>query len=322
MKAIGGYFELELRQGEHYHPAALRLNSARHCFEYILRARGWHKLYLPYYTCDVMLQPLQRLGVAWEFYSINDRLEPVPLPRLRADEAFVYTNYFGLKQDCMERLASHYGQQLIADNAQAFYAPALPEIDTFYSPRKFFGVPDGGYLYTDCLLEHELEQDASYNRMEHLLRRIDEGPEAGYAAFRGNSRQLAAAPICRMSRLTEALLANIDYEGAKKKRRTHYGILSAALGGSNLLQLPLPASAVPLVYPYLTPRSELRRQLIEHRIYVASYWPNVPQWCPAGSLEHSLAELLLSLPVDQRCQESDMARVLKIIGNHKSKYQK
>ncbi len=35
MDAIGGYFELELRKGEHYHKDALKLNTARNCFEYV-----------------------------------------------------------------------------------------------------------------------------------------------------------------------------------------------------------------------------------------------------------------------------------------------
>lgn len=43
MDAIGGYFELELRKGEHYHKDALRLNTARNCFEYILLARKYKK---------------------------------------------------------------------------------------------------------------------------------------------------------------------------------------------------------------------------------------------------------------------------------------
>ena len=34
-KAIGGYFELELRNGAHYHKDAIRLNTARNCFEYV-----------------------------------------------------------------------------------------------------------------------------------------------------------------------------------------------------------------------------------------------------------------------------------------------
>ena len=37
MEAIGGYFELELHKGEHYHKDAIRLNSGSNCFEYILQ---------------------------------------------------------------------------------------------------------------------------------------------------------------------------------------------------------------------------------------------------------------------------------------------
>jgi hypothetical protein len=51
MRSIGGYFELELPEGNEYHPEAIALNSGRHCFEYILRLRNYQKVYIPYYTC-------------------------------------------------------------------------------------------------------------------------------------------------------------------------------------------------------------------------------------------------------------------------------
>ena len=54
-KAIGGYFELELPLKEEFHKDALRLNSGKNCLEYILRARQYKKVYIPYYTCDVVL---------------------------------------------------------------------------------------------------------------------------------------------------------------------------------------------------------------------------------------------------------------------------
>ena len=47
MEAIGGYPALELRQGEHYHTGALKLNTARNALEYILRVRGYDKVYIP-----------------------------------------------------------------------------------------------------------------------------------------------------------------------------------------------------------------------------------------------------------------------------------
>ena len=59
MKAIGGYFELELASGKEYHPKAIRLNSGRNAFEFILSNNTYKRIFLPYYTCDVLLQPLQ-----------------------------------------------------------------------------------------------------------------------------------------------------------------------------------------------------------------------------------------------------------------------
>ena len=96
--AIGGYFGLELRKGAHYHRDAIRLNTGRNCFEYILRARDYKHVWIPYYTCEVMLEPLNKLHIPYSFYRINEQLEPHTLPELKADDAFLYTNYFGLKQ--------------------------------------------------------------------------------------------------------------------------------------------------------------------------------------------------------------------------------
>ena len=80
MNPIGGYFGLELNNSEHYHNDALRLNTARNCFEYVLRARQYKKVYIPYYTCEVMLEPINKLGLQYEFYQINELLEPSVLP--------------------------------------------------------------------------------------------------------------------------------------------------------------------------------------------------------------------------------------------------
>jgi hypothetical protein len=71
MQPIGGYFGLEIPQGEEYHKHAIKLNTGRNCLEYILKARGYKKVYLPYYTCEVVLEPFKKLGVDYEFYHIG-----------------------------------------------------------------------------------------------------------------------------------------------------------------------------------------------------------------------------------------------------------
>lgn len=313
MKPIGGYFELELRQGEHYHKDAIRLNSARNCFEYILLARKYKKVFLPYYTCEVLLQPLHKYGIAYEFYSINKSLEPACLRCLRPDEAFLYTNYFGLKQTFVRKLSEIYGEHLIVDNAQAFFAPPIDGIDTFYSPRKFFGVSDGGYLYTNCLLTQDFLLDHSYDRIQHLVQRIDNGAEDGYAEFRRNDESLDNRPIFRMSKLTSSILQNIDYEEIKERRYSNFNILQKYLCSSNHIALNIQNGDVPMVYPYYTDDIMLKKRLIDSKIFVATYWPNVFEWCVETSTEYQLSQNILPLPIDQRYGLNEMEQIIKLI---------
>lgn len=313
MEPIGGYFSLELPKHEEYHKNAIRLNTGRNCLEYILRCKKYNKVYIPYYTCDVVLEPFQKLDITYEFYHINIRLEISKDIRLNEGEALLYTNYYGLKQRYVEHLAEQYGQQLIIDNTQAFYAKPIANIDTFYTCRKFFGVPDGAYLYTNKQLDIELEEDESYERCTSLLKRIDLGPEAGYCDFREISKSLVGQPIKKMSRLTQRMMRGIDYDAVAQQRRANYMLLQKNLGGSNHLKLPQENDAVPMVYPYFVPVLDLREKLISNKIFIARYWPNVLEWTNEDDVENRLALLTQHLPVDQRCGVEGMKRILEVI---------
>ncbi len=313
MRSIGGYFELELAHGQSYHPNAIALNTGRNCLEYVLRTRHYRHVYVPYYTCEVILEPMQKLGVTWSFYGIDRNLELADDIRLQPDEALLATNYYGLKQAHMQALASRYGHRLIVDNTQAFYAPRIEGIDTFYTCRKFFGVADGAYLYCDQPLGMELEQDHSWDRMDYLLQRIDLSPQAGYAGFREQSGRLMGQPIKRMSALTERIMASIDYDHAAKQRRNNYVVLDAALRSLNQIDVPLDAEAVPMVYPYLSNDTHLRQRLIDNKIYVAQYWPNVLQWASSDSIEQHITTRLVPLPIDQRYGSDEMTQIIRTI---------
>ena len=313
MEAIGGYFSLELPQHEEYHQNAIRMNTGRNCLEYILRVRGYSKVYIPYYTCDVVLEPFKKLDIPYEFYHIDIHLEIRDRFTLKVDEALLYTNYYGLKQRYVEQLAAKVGTRLIIDNTQAFYAKPIEGIDTFYTCRKFFGVADGAYLYCDAILDEELEQDYSYDRMAHLLKRIDLSAEEGYGDFRKADDGLDNQPIRKMSKLTQRMMQSIDYEAAAKRRRENYLMLHEAFGGENNLELPLEKDAVPMVYPYLAPVKGLREELIENKVFVARYWPNVLDWSTKDDIEYLLACQMQPLSVDQRYGEEEMKRIIEII---------
>lgn len=312
-KSIGGYFELELPQGAEYHSGAIALNTGRNCLEYILRVRGYKHVYLPFYSCDVLLEPFKKLDIRYSFYHINESLEISTPISLSDGEALLYINYYGLKQDYIDSLAKRYGSQLIADNTQAFFARPVGGIDTFYSCRKFFGVPDGAYLYCDRSLKQDLQQDRSWERMDYLLKRIDVSTEEAYVDFCEHEEHLIGNPIRKMSNLTSRIMSSIDYQRVAQCRRNNYKLLYKTLNKKNSVSLPLLDDAVPMVYPFLTDDRNLRQRLIDSKIYVARYWPNVLDWCDEHSNEFKLTNQLLSLPVDQRYGTEEMKRIIELI---------
>ena len=100
IKPIGGYFELADREdGKGYpHKDGILLNTGRNAMEFILQSLGnVRKVYLPYYTCDVVLEPLRRLEIPWEYYHINNRLEMDESITADSDEYVIINNYYGIK---------------------------------------------------------------------------------------------------------------------------------------------------------------------------------------------------------------------------------
>ena len=150
---IGGYFELELPLHPELHAKAIALNSGRFCLEYLLRCRKYNKVYVPYFTCDTAVEPIIKLGIIYEFYHIDKAYRIIDDIKLAEDEALLYTNYWGLQNEYCNKLAEKYGNQLILDYTQVFFSKPIAGIDTFYSCRKYFGVPDGGYLYSDVVAD-------------------------------------------------------------------------------------------------------------------------------------------------------------------------
>ncbi len=313
MNPIGGYFELELPVSSEYHANAIRLNTGRNALEYILKARRYKKVYIPYYTCDVLLQPVRRLGLEFEFYSINDCFEPkFDFGRVKADEVFLYTNYFGLKLGFMQKLAEE-SINIILDCSQSFFSRPLVNVDTFYSPRKFFGLSDGGYLYCNRKLSEEFEIDISADRIRHLIERIDFGAEMGYASFKENDRKLDNLPMMGMSMFTQRMLRAINYKNASSCRINNFRYLNEKLSQLNEYSVSWDNESVPMIYPFVTSNPLQREKLISNKIFVATYWPNVLEWAEENSFEVEITKKLIPIPIDQRYSLADMNRIISII---------
>lgn len=313
MKKVGGYFELHLNEYDEYHKNAIRLNTGRNALELILGIKKPKRLYIPFYTCDVLLEPLKKLNIKYEFYSINQALEPeLNVQDFDEDETLLYTNYFGLKDDFIETLASKT-KNLIIDNAQSFFSMPLDHVDTFYSPRKFFGVPDGAYLYTNANTDLHLEEDDSTKRAEHLLLRLSNKVNLGYSRYLENESKLNHQPIKEMSLLTRKILTSIDYDEVKNRRTSNYEYLEEKLGGKNDLKSLWNRKQIPMIYPYLSKENIDRTKLKDNGIYIAKYWPNVRDWVKKNSVEYDLYENLYALPIDHRYSSKDLGKVISLL---------
>jgi hypothetical protein len=309
---IGGYLGLELPRGKEFYPDLVRLNTGRNALEYILRQKKYTKIYIPYFTCEVLLEPINKLGVVYQFYAIDDQLDPVIDFEIEHHEVFLYTNYFGIKQETVKQL-SHQITNLIIDNSQGFFSEPLQGIDTFYSCRKFFGVPDGAYLQIKKRLNKKLIVDSSVCRFSHLIKNLDKGVEAGYSDYIANNRDLENNDIKIMSPLTQRILSGIDYEECAAIRERNFNFLHKHLSEHNSLKFDISKSTSPLVYPFLFNNRHLKVHLIQKKIFVATYWPNVFKWTSKGMFENYLAHNLVPLPIDQRYNLQDMFLMLNTL---------
>ncbi len=162
-------------------------------------------------------------------------------------------------------------------------------------------------------LDFDIDQDSSHSRMSHLLIRTDRNAEDGYSDFISNDNSLKNQPIQKMSKLTHKILSSLDYEQIKLKRIENFEFLNKHLLEMNHLELIRPENQVPQTYPFWTKKASTKKRLLENKIYCASYWPNVLEWCEAESLEYQLATELVHLPIDQRYTIEDMRTIKGLV---------
>lgn len=319
MEAIGGYFELAdlIEKGQFPHNDGVLLNTGRNALEYILRSIGKvEKVYLPYYTCVVVLESLKKLNIPYTFYHINTNFEITDEVNPQDDEYVIANNYYGIKDAYIQKLAEKYGDHLIVDCAQAFFAKPISGIKSFYSMRKYVGVADGGVAYLgnlpyDLVKVENLENTGDHD--SHLFKRKQFGAEFGFADFQTNEKKLDNQPIRLMSFQTKWILDHIDYDNVVARRRENFQYLHEALGKINALTLPdMNTFACPMVYPFLAKDNlNLRSELIRNKIFVAKYWPNVEEQ-KGFERECSIATNVIPTPCDQRYGKEEMRQIIYV----------
>ena len=310
MKEYGGYLEWEYYGGKEYH-TAYRVDSVRSALAYTINQRGYSKIYIPFYLCQCIKELISKMGIEYKYYSINNRFLPVIVDRIKETECIFLVNFFGQLNEEDIYVIKNKGNVFL-DNTHCFFEKNSYGIDMANSCRKFFGLPDGGYFYTNLSMKEydSYDYDISFNKMIPNLGRFEMGSRKFYKDFQINDSLERGIPCKKMSNLVKNILKSLDYEMIIKKRKSNFNIVNNTLKNINLLRIKNDGGL--FLYPLLVNNGKIIKQkLILNKIYVPTLWPGVERLVDDKSFERKLYDDLVLLPIDQRYDEKDMEIILE-----------
>ena len=316
--AIGGYFSLDPGGGRGLAglSRSLAYRSARSAMAAALAAAKPSAVWVPNFICGAVADAVRTSGIEAKRYPLSswfgvpDDVKPDP------GDWVICTDYFGLNSMAIDRAIIRFGaHRVLTDASQSLYFEARPGSTTVYSPRKFFGIPDGGLLVTpfEVAPPFASNEGESLARSAHLLYRNVGQIEKGYSRYQAAEASLASCEPVAMSDLTRVLLGSIDAESAATVRMRNYNHLAEYLPLKSMDVPLLPSGAVPLCCPVACHDAEsLRSKLTSRHIFTPVYWPDAE--IPDGDcIGLRLRDHTVYLPCDQRYGESEMSYIANIM---------
>ena len=324
MMEMGGYLPLELETRKEYYNSnyqytVWRVNSGRAGILLALMNCKVNKVYIPWYTCQVVEETLIEHGFCVNKYKIDCDFLPL-IDCIFENDWIIYVDYFGIcRSDKKDFIVKKFGN-VIFDNTQAFFSKPIIKDNVFniYSCRKFFGVCDGAYVVSNRKENKKriFSKDYSWKRCLYLIKSYEMGTNG---AYRDNlsSEDSIGHEIKLMSDFTRKIMGTIDYNRVKRIRSTNYNFLVDKLSNLNELNLIVNDNCSPMIYPLLVHDEELRKYLIENRVYVPQWWKYLIDKLDKNDFEVKLSRYLIPLPIDQRYTINDMNNIVNIIKKKK-----
>ncbi len=313
------------------------------------------KCLLPAYMCDTVFFPFEQNG--WEifFYHIGRdmRVDKEELCQLinsiKPTLLFIHA-YYGVDtwKDLRPTLHKyrHSGLILMEDMTQSYY---LREVDTQVdyivgSLRKWYSVPDGGFVVSDEDLSQEFIEEDSYfvtQRIKTLTAKWDyldkkEQNQDNVEALQNQKSEYLALNrkmeeyldknerVMALSGISSAMLSDIDEEADYIRRNTNYKILHQGFSNrksvKNVLE-ELTEDSAPLYLPiYAQNREDLQKFFCEHDIYVPVLWPvGAENGDILSEDEKYIFSHLLAIPMDHRYGKAEMDTIIDVLEKYENR---
>lgn len=320
------------------------VTSGREAITYAIRSvnrGGTNRALLPSYSCDTVIAPFVREGLEIEFYHVNNNLtlDLVDIEkRLRTPaDYFLVIHYFGFPHPTheLQEIKTLLGEGcLLEDTTHSVFSRAsgrpsggLGDI-SISSLRKWFAVPDAAPVifnnpeihpenlsspdnehqrmfqvrYDAYKIRHQFIETGKIRLREEATRLFGKGEEL-IDRIHGNPSKISS--------ISENLLQNLDVDALIGRRRSNFQETLNYVNDLSTIQpffSKLPSSVTPLGFPVISEfRNQLRRYLIENKIYPPVHWELSNEIIVNGFRDAvELSNHILTLPIDQRWATSHM----------------
>ncbi len=297
------------------------------------------KVLIPSYTCDTVITPFLEVGYNCTFYPINKDLSintELTKGMIDADDfnLFIVHPYFGMDLSEQELDLLSYikqtGCKIVIDLTQCIFSNQRAEEADYYvgSYRKWFQVPDGGYLWSKNPLDIEtpasndyfvsLQTDSMYLRGEYFNNNDEHLKQISIRLnkFAVEFVDFNIKPH-KMADISVRLMEDIDMDGVQNQRFINYKYLLNNINNPNIELLCNDINRVttaPLYFIiYTKNRKEIQQKLCREHIYAPIIWPVYYNEVLIDDITKEIYDETLAIPIDQRYDEKDMARIVNIL---------
>ncbi len=299
----------------------------------------WSKVLIPSYTCDTVITPFLESGWNCTFYPINKDLSiNVDITKSIIDSEnynlLVVHPYFGMDLSLQEldlvSYAKQRGCKIVVDLTQCIFSNQHVEVADYYvgSYRKWYQVPDGGYLWAKDVIDIEtplsndyfvsLQLDSMFLRGEYFKNHDEHIKQI---SIRLNKLAVESVDFNikphKMADISIGLMKEIDMCKVQNQRILNFKYLLENIKSPNVELLCEDMSRVttaPLYFIiYSKNRKDLQSKLCNEHIYAPIIWPVYYKEVLVDDITKEIYDETLAIPIDQRYDETDMRKIATIL---------
>jgi dTDP-4-amino-4,6-dideoxygalactose transaminase len=299
---------------------SLFFHNARSALKYLIISKKLKTIWLPAYICKEVAEVIRTTKCVVKYYPIKDCSPDIKFLKkhMQQGESALAINYFGRlpAKDFLEFVKDRRNITWIEDRAHCLLPSEQIWGDyVIYSPRKMFGVPDGGIIQGKLSEINFLELnsdryiEASLSRFEDYYELNNDEWYSKYKAY----EDLMPVGNYKMSRISLSILSSLNMKKIIEKRILNYKHLYKELNGCSLLE-EANENFVPFGFIIKTQeRNRLLKHLHNNKIFASTHWQELPVDKKDFPSEYKLSQELITIPCDQRYNSFDMKFIVKTV---------